>query len=150
MRVILDANVLLSFAIGARGADGVIGTILRLAIDGRCTLLLSPELLREVRDKLQTKRYFVDRFNAQAVDDFIAFLVSIGHLMPPLTEEIPAVTRDRKDNYLVAAALIGEADYLVSGDRHLLELGDALAPLKIRSPRAFVEEFLAENDGRGG
>jgi len=35
----------------------------------------------------------------------------------------PAITRDRSDDYLLAYALVGQADYLVTGDRGLLVRG---------------------------
>lgn len=56
----------------------------------------------------------------------------------PLT--VPQFTRDSKDDVLVAIALAAGADYLITGDKDLLALGDALAPLKIRSPQAYLDE----------
>jgi uncharacterized protein len=38
--------------------------------------------------------------------------------------DIPQVTRDPKDDKFLATAMAGEADYLVSEDRDLLDLGE--------------------------
>jgi len=54
---------------------------------------------------------------------------------------LPVVVRDPKDEKLLACALHGRADYLVSGDRDLLELDGnlALGMLRILTARDFVE-----------
>ena len=49
----------------------------------------------------------------------------------------PWVSRDRRDDYLVALAHAAGAPVLVSGDDDLLEL--ELHDLRIVSPRAFLE-----------
>ena len=50
---------------------------------------------------------------------------------------MPSVTRDRKDDYLLAYAVVGRADYLVTGDRDLLVLGE-VEGVRIVSPAGFV------------
>jgi predicted nucleic acid-binding protein len=51
---------------------------------------------------------------------------------------LPGVTRDPKDDPLVACAVEGAADYLVSGDRDLLDLGET-ENIRMVTPREFVE-----------
>jgi predicted nucleic acid-binding protein len=46
------------------------------------------------------------------------------------------VTRDIKDDYLLAYALVGRADYLVTGGEDLLVLGD-VEGVKIVRPAEF-------------
>jgi predicted nucleic acid-binding protein len=58
-------------------------------------------------------------------------------------DEVPAVTRDPDDDYLVALAYESEADVLVSGDRDLLETQGL--DVEVISPREFVERLA-----RGG
>ena len=50
----------------------------------------------------------------------------------------PGVTRDPKDDSVVACAKEGEADYIVSGDRDLLVLGE-YEGIQVITPRHFVE-----------
>ena len=57
--------------------------------------------------------------------------------MDKITDPIPAVTRDPKDDYLLAHAVLGAADYLVSGDQDLLVL-ERLEGVKIVTPREFL------------
>lgn len=52
---------------------------------------------------------------------------------------IPNYTRDPKDDYLIDAALRGQADYLVTGDFDLLALADDPAiSVQIVSPSTFL------------
>ena len=54
--------------------------------------------------------------------EFVAILSAVSETVTKITEKIPAVTRDPKDDYLLAYGLVGEADYLVTGDEDLLVL----------------------------
>ena len=49
-----------------------------------------------------------------------------------------SVCRDKDDNWVLAAALTGRADFVVSGDKDLLILKE-FHGIKILSPRQFVE-----------
>lgn len=60
-------------------------------------------------------------------------------MISPIEESIPAVTRDPKDDYLLAYALVGKADYLVTGDKDLLVLQAEIPDFEIVSPRQFSE-----------
>ncbi len=55
-------------------------------------------------------------------------------MVPTIVEPILPVTSDPKDDYLLAYTLVGQANYLVTGDEGLLTLG-TVAGLKIVSPR---------------
>ncbi len=49
------------------------------------------------------------------------------------------VMRDLKDDYLLAYALVGEADYLVTGDKDLLELQGPITGLEILTSAQFID-----------
>jgi predicted nucleic acid-binding protein len=51
----------------------------------------------------------------------------------------PGLTSDPGDDYLVALARHAGADAIVSGDRHLLELPEAMPP--VLAPRQFLEQL---------
>ena len=65
-------------------------------------------------------------------------------MLPPIEEEIPQVTRDKKDDYLLAYASVAEADYLVSEDDDLLVIKQ-IEKLKIVSPLKFSEILKNQN-----
>ncbi len=54
---------------------------------------------------------------------------------------VPGVSPDPDDDYLIALARAGNADYLVSGDRHLTHLADPEPP--VLTPRQFLERIDA-------
>jgi uncharacterized protein len=47
--------------------------------------------------------------------------------------------RDPKDAIIIAAAIAGAAEFIISGDQDLLVLGDVFG-IKIRSPRDFIAQ----------
>src|SRR5687768_8491233 len=98
--------------------------LLRAATAGRVTPIVSPQLLREVSQKVATKPYLADRIPANHVDRLAQALTMVGEVREDADVLFPAITRDRKDDYLVANAVIYGVDFLVSGDHDLLELGE--------------------------
>lgn len=59
---------------------------------------------------------------------------------------LPGVTRDPKDDSVVACAKEGEVDHIVSGDQNLLVLGE-YEGIQVITPRQFVE-ILASHRAR--
>ncbi len=51
---------------------------------------------------------------------------------------LSAVSKDLKDNPILACAVDGGADYVISGDRHLLELG-IFEEIRVVTPAEFLE-----------
>ena len=136
MRVLLDANILISYLLPTREASPI-RTIVRAAIAGTYTLLLHDRITAEIIRKVQTKRYLAERITGEDVDALFGLLWQVAEPLPTITEEIPPVTRDLKDDYLLAYGLLGQADYLVTGDDDLLTLGE-VDGLKLVSPAEFV------------
>jgi putative PIN family toxin of toxin-antitoxin system len=132
VRVVLDANVLVSAVISTAGPPREIVTAW---VDERFELIASPELLDELRDVLQRPR--LRRWvSLETATEFIAGLAEDAVIVedPPSR---PALTADPDDDYLVALARTAQADYLVSGDHHLLELVDPEPP--VLTPREFLD-----------
>lgn len=140
MRVVVDANVLVSAVISSAGPPRA---LLTAWTQERFELVASPALLEELREVLarpKLRRWV----SAQAAT---AYLAGLGHDVlliadPPL---IPGLTPDPDDDYLVALARAAGADYLVSGDRHLLELTDPEPP--VLTPREFLVLLEDPADG---
>lgn len=117
MRVVLDTNVLVSAII----ARGVSRRLLDLWREGRTfDLVVCPMLLDELSDVLHRER-FRDVIAPDEADALVTFLRNEADLVAdPI--EIPAVTSDPDDDYLVALATREHAEVLVSGDQDLREL----------------------------
>lgn len=62
--------------------------------------------------------------------------------IPRITEELPRIGRDPKDDYLIAHAVAAGAEYLVSWDKDLLDL-DAVEGVAIVDPPGLLHAFRA-------
>ena len=96
---------------------------------------------------MATKRYLTERISTEEVDRLIRLLSAVAETVSPVTTPIAPAIRDLDDSYLLAYALVGQADYLVSGDADLLVLGE-VGKLKIVAPADFVR-LLNLNAGKG-
>lgn len=68
---------------------------------------------------------------------------AIGETIPAINALIPAVTCDPKDDYLLAHAVVGRADFLVTGDSDLLIL-DRVEALRIVTAGELVRILRGE------
>lgn len=136
MRIVLDTNVYVS----ALMFGGLPGTVLELALGQAFTTLISPSLLDELQDKL------TEKFSVSASDAaFIRMkLESCAVLIVPQVH-VEAIDDDPDDNRVLECAVDGHADVIVSGDRHLLNLG-SFGGIPVLRVRQFIERL--ENDQR--
>jgi len=131
-RVVADANVLVSAILQPQGAPG---RILHAWRDGAIELVVCPALLRELSDVLARKR-LRERVSAQEAEALVSLLRQQAELRAdPIFE--PGLTRDPKDDYIVALALATRAACVVSGDE------DLLAPRQSEPPVYRPADFLA-------
>jgi putative PIN family toxin of toxin-antitoxin system len=73
------------------------------------------------------------------IEDFLVKLIKISILVAPINN--PAtIKEDPADNAILAAAIDGHADFIVSGDQHLLVLREYQG-IKILAPADFIEEI---------
>jgi uncharacterized protein len=128
VRVFLDTNVLVS-AVATRG---LCADVVRLVLAEHELLTGAvnlTELQRVLRDKL--------RAPARTVRELDAFLRT-HTIVPKPAALLDIPVRDPDDRWVLASAVEGGADVLVTGDRDLLDLGGR-APLSIVDPRGFWE-----------
>lgn len=146
-RILLDANILISYLLNPQ-AERPITQIVTAGVLGVFTLLLPEALLEEIGARIAEKPYLKDRIARRDAAEFTAILRSIGVTIATIDEPIPAVTRDPKDDYLLTYAVIGQADYLLTGDEDLLVL-QQVQGVRICSPRELVEKHLPKLPGSG-
>lgn len=137
MRVLIDTNVLVSYLVQP-GREGAVGTVIHAALEGQFTLLMPQALLNELIVTVRGKPRLTKRIPLEELETFVALLAQSGEGVATIAEPIPAATRDRNDDYLLAYALLGAADYLVTGDRDLLILNEQIAGLTILTPAQFA------------
>ena len=140
VRVLIDTNVLISYLWPSSRPGGTIDTVVEAALSGAFTWLAPEVLIAEMFTTITTKTYIAHRIGAEQAQRFVNAIHAIAEILPPIQEPIPKLVRDPKDDYLLAYALVGQADYLVTGDDDLLALG-AVDRLRIISPAAFANEL---------
>ena len=112
MRVLLDTNVLIAAFI----ARGTCSEVLEHCARNH-TLILSKPLLRELDGKLVGKL----GFTRKETHEVAALLRGKTEMVAPVTLDQP-VCRDPDDDMVLATALAGACDCIVTGDKDLLVL----------------------------
>jgi putative PIN family toxin of toxin-antitoxin system len=131
-RVVLDTNIYVS----ALRYGGKPKQVLDLALNGSLRLLISAPL------KLELERVLRDKFDitARKIAESAELLWSDAEWIVPAYHL--NLCLDESDNRVLECALEGKAGYIVTGDRHLLNL-QPLEGLAILSPDAFLARFNA-------
>jgi uncharacterized protein len=134
--VVLDINILVSSVVAALGFPRQIFSAWRA---GRYTLITSAGMIAELEEKLSLER-IARRFNAtpELAQDTIVLLRDQATIVAVPAEERRTVTGDPEDDLVLATGRLGQADYLVTGDRKLLELGQ-YAGMGIITLREFAQ-----------
>ena len=120
MRLVLDTNVVVSALIWGGTPYKLIGA----AAAGDIELVTSPALLAELRDVLG-RQHLASRLAARrsSVEQAIGFYGELAVSVSPLSTP-RVVPNDVDDDHVIAAAVAGSAEIVVSGDRHLLSMGN--------------------------
>ncbi len=113
-RVVLDTNVLVS----ALFWEGNEREVLRRCRAGDLRSVTSPGILEEL-ERVLVRKFKVPEDRAR---DYLRELLTISEVVLP-PGELTVVARDRADNVVLETAVVGKADVIVTGDRHLLGLG---------------------------
>ena len=140
-KAVLDSSILVSAFIAPQGE---LSELLREPLLSCYELVLSEEILAETAATLLIKesvRRYATYTDAE-VRSYLGWLLGHATLVSELPE-LAVVADDPDDDMVVATAIAGKADYLVSGDRHLKALG-SYQGITILSPRQFLELLESE------
>lgn len=135
MKALLDTNPLVSALLKPTGVSGQIFQGWR---NSEFEWAVSPSTLTELNDVLH-RPHIIKKYPISEKDifDHVNVLRNFAEVAPGslIVSEIPD---DPKDNHVLAAAVETKSIYIVSGDRHLLSVGE-YQEIKILTPRAFLE-----------
>ncbi|MCB0025154.1 MAG: putative toxin-antitoxin system toxin component, PIN family [Caldilinea sp.] len=131
MRVVVDTNILVS---------AVLGGALKVIVDAwkaqKFTLIVSEPIVHEYLDVLNRPKFKLTQEELSATTDF---LLTLAEFVTPL-ETVSAIVADPTDNKFLDAALAANADYLVSGDAHILDL-ESFRGIPILTARKFIDRL---------
>jgi putative PIN family toxin of toxin-antitoxin system len=141
--VLFDANLYVSLLLSPQRGTSPIEKLFARAAAGEFVLVFPLEVLDEVMSSVRRKPYLKARVSEQTVSLLGETLHAFAeiHQGPPSVEL--KMVRDPADDYLLAHAIEKEIDVLVTGDRDVLVLGALLAPLRMLTPQAFLQELEA-------
>ena len=131
LKLIIDTNLWVSFIISNK--QNLLDPFL---FGEKARLLFSTELITEIQQtikKPKLKKYFSTNALEEMLSTFQPFIDLIK------VENIVTVCRDPNDNFLLALAKDGKADYLITGDNDLLEL-KKFGKTKIKTITSFIDE----------
>ena len=114
LRVVLDSNVIISgFLFG-----GLPGALIAHAVAGSVRCFSSLPILDEVREVLQRPKF------ALSPDQALSLIEQLHALFEFVTprQRIHAIPADPDDNAVLEFAVAANADFIVTGDSHLLDL----------------------------
>jgi uncharacterized protein len=142
LRVVIDTNILISALLSKKGAPSKVVDAWRdrefLVITNESAIL---EVERVLAELVSTGKYSISSDDIQSLSNLLredTLLVSGDANVQG------AVPEDPDDEKFIAIALNGEANVIVSGDRHLLGLG-SYQNVSIQTARQFLDSLKPES-----
>ncbi len=113
LRIVFDSNVYISALL----FKGIPGKILEMAQKDKITLVVSDEIIAEteriLEDKFKWPRHNIDKFKTRLSDISENIRADI---------KVDIIKERESDNRILECAVYGDANLIVSGDKHLLKL----------------------------
>jgi len=131
IRIIIDTNVWISFLIGKE-----LQNLKGLIVDDKIRIILTDQLISEI--KLVTSREKLKKyFNQDRVTELISLLDILTDKVS--LKKIEKVCRDPKDDFLLALSKESKTNYLITGDKDLLDL-KVYGRTRIVTVKQFIEK----------
>ena len=132
IRAVLDTNTLIS-AVGWRHSKP--RRILEACLSGKYLLVESPDLLNEFITVMNRPKFSF--ILEEQKRELVARLVNHCEIVEP-KKKLNIIKNDPADNKVLECALEGKAQYIISGDNHLLRLKDFMG-IRIMTATEFLE-----------
>ncbi len=134
-RIVVDTNVMIS-AVFFKGKPYVILDAWRT---GKLEIILSQEIIEEyseVLERLSKKYPSIDTSGILSM-----FTTGCRMVEPEAIDK--QICEDPDDDKFIAAAIGGEIEIVISGDKHLLDV-NGYSGIEILRPADFIERYLSE------
>ena len=135
MRIVLDTNVWLSAIFWRGEADKLVKEILNRKIE----IIITKEIISEIVEVLNKEEKF-QKFienRKQKIEDLIRTILSISVLIETKSK-FDLIKENPKDNIILEAAFDSKSDYIVSYDKHILNMLE-FREIKILEPKEFLK-----------
>lgn len=141
IKAVLDTNLFVSGLLADHGSTSILQD---LWANGMFELVVSKEILLEIKKTLQKPYLHKSLFVFAGEEDEIVELIrEKARIITRDLYKTDRIKADPTDNKFLACALEGEADYIVSGDNHLLELKHYQG-VQIVDARTFIKKVTGK------
>ncbi len=130
IKIVLDTNIFISSVFWEKGNPH---KIIEKAIEGKINVFTSEEILEELKRVL--KRDFDE--SEDFIQEQINLIKEYSEIIE-IKERVDVVKEDPDDNKIIECALASNADYIVTGDNHLLKMQE-YKNTKIINPQQLIE-----------
>ncbi len=138
-KVIFDTNIWISYLIGKR-----LSGLTEYLIHRRIEIITTPQLRDELLITTSNKK-FRKYFKKRKVSELLDLIDIIGNVFE--ITEYPEICRDPKDNFLLGLIRSSRSNFLVTGDKDLLEL-NPFEGTEIITPAEFERRVLRSGADR--
>ena len=140
MKIVVDANLFASGLIKPKSNPGKILDLVKL---NHVELILSPDIIKEIKRILlypKIRKYHLK--TPREIDSYFEDILIFAWIVEG-KEPVDVIKDDPTDNKYLACAHEGEADYIVSGDHHLLDI-KTYEGIEILKAKAFLSVWEKE------
>lgn len=136
-RVVCDVNIYISALMNPKGVPGLV--VAYLLKNKSFEIVISTSIIEEFQRVLlyPKVRKFI-AFTDFELHRWVEALIVCSHMVDPRFKYETIVQEDPDDDRYIIAALESKSSYLVTGDRHLLNLSYS-GPVKILTAREFLD-----------
>lgn len=135
MRVVLDTNVLIDSANDELSASS---RLLEHVAKGNVEAIATPAVLKEYRRISQ--RLLVKTGDKERIENVLSTLISVS------SQPVDVLIDDKEDLKFIEAAVGGDAEAVVTSDRHLLDIG-SIAGVRMIRPQEAMNIIEEEHGG---
>ena len=134
VKVVFDTNIWVSIALQKILNDEF------SRVKQKLTIYVSKDVMLEI-SKVLLHPKIADILRKNGIDgkEILRAIAASSKIVEP-TVKLNVVNEDPADNKILECALVAGAEIIISGDKHLLELGK-FRKTKILTPREFFESF---------
>jgi len=144
IRAVVDTNVLISALISKKPSPPL--NIYNLLKSADFLLITSPAILEELEEVINRKTIIkLHKRSQQQIDEILQEIAETSYIVPGMIS-VEAVKKDPDDDKFIAVAIEGKADYIVSGDKPLLNIKEYMG-IKIISPKDFMRLLKTGKQG---
>lgn len=136
--VVLDTNVLISASFSKK--DSIPNQILQALKNQKFILITTPEILDEIEAVLHYQKVLkITKMTESEIKKFMEVIIDLS-LVVPGNVIVQTIKKDPDDDKFLAAAIEGRADYVITGDKPLLDIKEYQG-VRILTPADFLKRL---------